>query len=100
MPKGSPLDKSLVDRLDPFIKLMPKNVKDQIKVLEEAERFFTVPARVDGKYVVIVGIVLKKKVDAKLSIDKDDLKYLIEVTNKVRMYLSEDVSEQGEGSEV
>ena len=102
MPKGSPINKKMLKRFDPILRMAPEELRNQIDTIANAERFFSIPAKVNGKYVLIVGMVLSDKVDARLNIDLEDFAYLMEVVKKVQAYLAsqmENNSEVGEGSE-
>ena len=102
MPKGSPINKKMLKKFSPILSMAPEELRNQIDTIANAERFFSIPARVNGKYVLIVGMVLNDKVDARLNIDMEDFGYLVEVVKKVQVFLSSQLnesSEVGEGSE-
>lgn len=83
MPKGNVLvPEEMLEKAKQFASLMPNEVKQQIKTLENMKRSFSLPARIDGDYVLLVGIVTSSPIRSTIAFDLEDLKIIMKVVLK------------------
>lgn len=83
MPQGNVLvPEEMLKKAKQLSSLMPAEVKKQIQMLENMQRSFSLPAKIDGNYVMIVGIVTDSPVKGTIAYDLDDLKIILQVILK------------------
>lgn len=83
MPKGNVLvPEEMLQKAKQFASFMPQEVRQQIKTLENMKRSFSLPAKIDGEYVVLVGIVTDSPIKSTIAFDLDDLKIIMKVIIK------------------
>ncbi|ALG96766.1 hypothetical protein [Acidianus bottle-shaped virus 2 strain ABV2] len=83
MPSGNVLvPEDVFKKAKQFSSLMPAEIKKQIQTLENMHRSFSLPAKIDNNYVMIVGIVTEAPIKASIAYDLDDLKIILQVILK------------------
>jgi len=80
MPKGSIIPPEVKGKISMIQKIAPPEISKQIKILADAERSFVIPIKVINgdrpRYLIVAGILLKDKVSASPSFDKEDIELL------------------------
>lgn len=83
MPQGNVLvPEDMLKKAKQLSSFMPQEVKQQIKTIENMKRSFSLPAKVDGDYTLIVGIVTDSPLKGTIAYDLDDLKIIMRVILK------------------
>lgn len=83
MPQGNVLvPEEMIRKAKQLSGFLPGEVKQQIKTLEDMKRSFSLPAKIDGDYVIIVGIVTNSPIKSTIAYDLDDLKIIMQVILK------------------
>ncbi|ABP73407.1 hypothetical protein [Acidianus bottle-shaped virus] len=83
MPSGNVLvPEEMIKKAKQLSSFLPAEVKQQIKTIENMKRSFSLPAKINGDYVLIVGIVTDSPIRSTIAFDLDDLKIIMEVVLK------------------
>lgn len=83
MPAGNVLvPEEMIKKAKQLSSFLPAEVRQQIKTLENMKRSFSLPAKIDGNYVVLVGIVTDNPIKSTIAFDLDDLKIITKVILK------------------
>lgn len=94
MPKGNVLvPEEMLQKAKQLSSFLPNEVKQQVKILENMKRSFSLPAKIDGSYVVLVGIVTDSPIKSTIAFDLDDLKIITRVVLKALDRLGVDKAE-------
>lgn len=83
MPKGNNLvPEEVFQKVKQFSSFIPSDMRKQIKVFENMSRSFSIPARLDNQYVLIVGIETDSPIKSSIVYDLDDLKIITKIVLK------------------
>lgn len=83
MPSGNVLvPEEMIKKAKQLYGFLPAEVKQQIKVFENMKRSFSLPAKLDDDYVILVGVVVDSPIKSTIAFDLDDLKIIMKVILK------------------
>ncbi len=95
MPEGNKLiPQDLLERISAFEKFLPKEVKNQITLMKNAKRSFTIPVKLDNGYLILAGIVLESPIPAQVMFDEEDLALIIEAVKRAYAKINKDPYEE------